>query len=312
VLRSLKNHSADLIGVLALSEKYSKDVSGFVPLAKVADNLGIPHYEFEKINANDVLAVLKEWQPDVIFIVGLSQLVHSEFMSIPTIGCVGFHPTCLPKGRGRAPVVWLVLRDLEGAATFFWMDKGADSGPILAQEAFKLSALDYANEATKKIEDTIVKCLNRWLPDFLRGNIQGKAQDEAKATYYGRRYKTDGLIDWKSPSAEICRLVRATSSPYPGAYSFWRDNKAIVWRARVETNEIYSGVVGRILDVNKNSHALVQTGDGAIWLEEVDVPGIKKEELVFRPGQKFGYYPEEEIFKLKAKIIELENRLEKL
>ena len=71
--------------------------------------------------------------PDLLFVTGLSQIVKPPLLNLPRIGCIGFHPTWLPKGRGRAPLGWLVLDGVPGAATFFLDGRGlgfgADTGP---------------------------------------------------------------------------------------------------------------------------------------------------------------------------------------
>src|SRR5678816_1249284 len=60
-----------------------------------------PDYWFG--NINDHAEQIRALDLDVLFVVGLSQLVGREILGLPRLGCVGFHPTALPKGRGRAP-----------------------------------------------------------------------------------------------------------------------------------------------------------------------------------------------------------------
>ena len=85
---------------------------------------------------------------------------------MPKLGCIGFHPTLLPKGRGRAPLAWLILKEKKGAASFFLMDKKADSGPVFVQEPFEIEDNDDASRVEKKIEIAIEKALDKWLPEL--------------------------------------------------------------------------------------------------------------------------------------------------
>lgn len=71
-----------------------------------------------KINSNDIKEQIRKSSVDILFVVGLSQLIDEDIIRMPRFGCVGFHPTKLPKGRGRAPMAWLILDRGEGAATF--------------------------------------------------------------------------------------------------------------------------------------------------------------------------------------------------
>jgi len=67
----------------------------------------------------EVAAFLREHQPDWLFAVGLSQLIPQELRDIARIDAIGFHPTPLPEGRGRAPVAWTILLQRPAAASLF-------------------------------------------------------------------------------------------------------------------------------------------------------------------------------------------------
>ena len=86
------------------------------------------------------IILLKKSKPDLILVMGWSQLLKDELIDIPKIGIIGSHPTELPKYRGRAPIPWTILKGLtKSALTFFWIDKGVDDGDILDQEFFSIS-----------------------------------------------------------------------------------------------------------------------------------------------------------------------------
>src|SRR5436190_11524534 len=103
-LEGLVHHGANLAGVLGLDPSASEGVSDYARLDDIAEAAGAPYYAFTKINAPDVAETVKSWAPDVLFVVGLSQLIRDEIMSMPRFGSIGFHPTPLPRGRGRAPI----------------------------------------------------------------------------------------------------------------------------------------------------------------------------------------------------------------
>jgi methionyl-tRNA formyltransferase len=310
-LQGLLRHRAKLVGVLGLSPGSAGAVSGYSRLDDLADSAGIPYAEFRSINDRDVLAAVRAWQPDLLFVVGLSQLVKPELLGIPRLGCVGFHPTWLPQGRGRAPVAWLTLDARAGAATFFLMEEGVDSGPILAQEPFHVSTQDYAGDVVAKLELAIDRALDGWLPRLLEGSWDPRPQHHERATYDGRRTPEDGLIDWAWPAPRIHDLVRAASRPHPGAYTYVSDRKLVVWRAELETDMPFRGVVGRILHLIEGKGLLVQTGDGLLWLTEVELPSdvVQGTAPHLRVGVQLGYSPQDEIYIMKQRIARLEHRL---
>lgn len=285
-------------------------MSGYVHLAAEAKAAGIPYQDFENINSPATVALLRKWAPDVIFVVGLSQLVKREVLALPRLGCVGYHPTRLPEGRGRAPVAWMTLEGRSGASTFFIMNEEADAGPILAQEPYPVTEADYAADVTEKLEAAIDRALDRWLPKLKAGEWAPRPQNEAAATFYGKRAPEDGAIDWNRPAREIHALVRASSRPYPGAYTAAGGRKLIVWRAEVERKLRYRGITGRILLTDPAKGCLVQTGAGLLWLTdtEFDPPVPAGEPSPLRVGAKLGYDPQAEILLLRARVAELERK----
>ncbi len=314
-LEALIRHGADVVGVLQLRGESSHTVTGFDSLDAVAGPAGIPCVTFRNINDDEIVDQVREWQPDLMFVVGLSQLVREELMAIPKLGSVGFHPTFLPAGRGRAPLAWLALDNGPGAASFFLIDDGIDSGPIFVQQPFEITPDDYAGDVGLKLLDAMTRALDRWLPELLAGKWDPKPQSEALATYNGRRGPDDGLIDWTRPAIEIHSLIRAASVPHPGAYTWAGDRKLIIWRASVEEHLPWRGVPGRILLTDPERGALVQTGDGLLWLTDASwgddsTPCIPARSL--RVGWKLGLVLQDEVAVLRLRLSDLESRIARL
>lgn len=299
-LAALIRNGADVAGVLGLDPSASKNVSDYSDLAPLAASANIPYRPFTKINAPEIVHAVREWQPDVLFVVGLSQLVHEEMMRIPRMGGIGFHPTRLPKGRGRAPVAWLTHDEEDGAASFFVLENDADAGAIFVQEPFRVERGAYAQEVIQAVRDAIDRALDRWLPRLLSGEWNPVPQNEAEASWFGRRAAEDGHIDWSQPAADIARLVRTVSRPYPGAYTYARGEKVTVWRAS-ESDLPYRGVIGRVLAVRDGS-ALVQTGRGLLSLEEYEPAALAV-------GARLGYALEDEIHLLRNRLRTVEEAI---
>ncbi|NQY06399.1 MAG: formyl transferase [Flavobacteriaceae bacterium] len=311
-LNQMIKHGMDVVGVLGYEPESIKNVSGYALLKPIAEDNNLPYKAFYKINDQAIIDQIQEWKPDLLFVVGLSQLVSDQIIQIPTNGVVGFHPTVLPKGRGRAPITWTVLNEKQGGANFFFIGDGVDNGPILEQELFDVSEDDYAEDIELKILEAIANALDRLLPRIKQGDITAIPQDDKKASYYGRRAPNDGLINWQTDANTIYSLIRASSKPHPGAITFKEDLKVIVWRAKLADKELnYTGVVGRILDANEEDHVLVQTGNGLLWITEYEAYDLEGNKLqqALKVGQKLGYYTDIELFKLKQEIDQLKKAL---
>ena len=307
VLAALLAHDLDVVAVFGQMPADPSRVSGHVSLEPLCREAGVPFHPFQRIN--DELARVREAAPDLLFVVGLSQLVSADIMAVPRHGCVGFHPTRLPERRGRAPLAWLVLERTGGAANFFRIGEGVDDGPIYASATFEVTAEDDAEAVSNKLGEATDRALAEWLPRLAAGDLSATEQDHSLATYRGRRGPEDGLIDWRADADTVVRLVRAAARPHPGAFTHVEDTRLVIWRARVEHDLPMLGVVGRILTVDEDGSFVVQCGEGLVRVEEHE---ITSGERTPRVGLRLGYQADSELFRLRREVAELTARLERL
>ena len=169
-----------------------------------------------------------------LFIIGWSQIASAEVLVSPRQGVLGMHPTLLPEGRGRASIPWAILKNLRSTGvTLFKLDEGVDTGPILAQQNVPISASETANDLYRSIASAHVSLIRSTWPNLVDGSFTLRPQDQSSATYWPGRKPEDGQILASMSVAEIDRLVRAVTHPYPGA--FWDSPKGriVVWAGSV-------------------------------------------------------------------------------
>jgi methionyl-tRNA formyltransferase len=271
ILEKLIEHNMNVVQTLGLDPKVSKNVSGYQDLMPIAEKANIPFSYFEKLNDEGIVDLLKSKDVDLLFVVGLSQIVKDPLLSVPKFGCIGYHPTKLPEGRGRGAIAWIILGKAEPAASFFAMDEGMDSGALLAQEPLTLEGNEYPQDVIDKILTAISKAMDDVLPRMKKGEVEMQEQDHSKATYLGKRAPNDGYIEWNNNAVDIELLVRSVSRPLPGAFTFYDGKDQI-------------GVAGRILKLFDSQSFLIGTGQGNILVEEYS--GIDSKEIVV--GRKLG------------------------
>ena len=297
--------------IWAYEPKNQLNVSGWEDLTILAKNFDYEYQKFSKVK--EISGDLDNFKPDYIFAVGLSQLIPNSILEIPKKGCIGFHPTALPKGRGRAPLAWLILEESDGAATFFWLKSGIDNGAIIEQVKFSFNENDNAKTITQKCLEAEKTALDNLLKKIKNSAIISFEQDNKKATWFGKRTPEDGLINWNESAIYIDKLVRASTEPHPGAFTFYEKEKIYIWETSIKFVPI-KGVIGRILDIGGDTSFKVQTGDGLIEVE-------KWSSNTWRPkvGMKLSYSNEieinklyKEIEKLKSIINEMEHKVSKL
>lgn len=298
IIKKIIEHGLNVVGVLGHVPKNKEKISGWIDLSLLSSSLHIEYKSFIKINDEENISWAQDKKPDIIFAVGFSQLIDEKWFSLSRLGCIGFHPTKLPLGRGRAPLAWITLEETYGSATFFLMGKGADDGPIFTQSIFKVDENDDANDVERKILNNINIALDKWLPELKNGFWNPIPQCDQLASYYGIRKEEDGHINWNNTSYYINRLIKAASRPHPGAYTYFNDVKMNIWKCRPERNIRFKGVIGRILLKANNGDLLIQTGEGLLWIEEYSFSDISQ--LVINIGDKLGYNIEDEIYNIKT------------
>lgn len=297
-IEKLLQHKFEVSGVIGHEPIHQEKVSGWVDLKKLSDKYNLPYLGFQKINDPSILDWAKLKNPDIIFAVGFSQLLDASWMNISKLGCIGFHPTQLPAGRGRAPIAWIILEERKGAATFFLMGTGADDGPIFVQSPFVVDETDDAKSIESKINQHIDFALDEWLPKLKKGDWNPQIQDENLSSYYGARNESDGWIDWNLSAVQIDRLIKASAPPHPGAYYYFKSEKHIILSSRIETQLKIKGVIGKVLLMQSNE-ALVQCGDGLIWINQWKNESQYNQ---IKIGDRLQFHIQDEIYKIWNKI----------
>ena len=315
-LRGLLRGGVEIVGVLGLDESHAARVSDFRTMREQASEHGVPFQAFHKIAEPGAIEFVKQRRPDLLFVIGLSQLAPPELLALAPAGAIGFHPTPLPRGRGRAPVVWTILLNERAAVNLFFLNDEADAGDIIDQRPVEVRPDDYAQDLIDRTNAVLEQMIVDLAPAIRSGKLPRTPQDHTQATWYGKRTPADGLIDWSRPAQETWTLIRAASRPYPGAFTFDRGEKRIIWRAewRDGARIDHVGTVGQVARVDAKRGVLVACGDGdLLWLTEVtdgDDNAVPHDS--FRVGARLGTPTELMIRNLEDRVAALEGELRTL
>ena len=185
-LLEMKSLDIEVVAVVTKSKSVIND--DFKDLTPLCEDHNIPfHYENSK-NKTESIKFLKKYSPDVTYCFGWSYLLSKDMINVAPIGTIGFHPAPLPKARGRHPIIWALALGLnKTASTFFKMDEGADSGPILNQEEVKIGSDDNAFSLYNKILKISEKQIFEFTLQLAKGNFSFIEQDDSEATYWRKR-----------------------------------------------------------------------------------------------------------------------------
>jgi methionyl-tRNA formyltransferase len=100
-------------------------------------------------------------------------------------GALGYHPSLLPRHRGRDAVKWTIhMRDAIAGGTAYWMNDGADTGNIAAQDWCHVLPTDDARTLWRRdLAPMGVRLIGEVLSDLDGGVVLSVPQLDSVATY---------------------------------------------------------------------------------------------------------------------------------
>lgn len=251
----------------------------FDSVAELACAEGLPVFAPDDINHPVWAEKIKAIKPDIIFSFYFRDMVKKPILEIPKHGCLNLHGSLLPAYRGRVPINWAIINgETETGVTLHYMTSKPDDGDIVGQEKIAIGTNDTAKDVHQKATKAAAVLLDKMLPLIKKGKAPRKKQDESKASYFGGRKPADGEIDWSKSAAEIRNLVRATTRPYPGAFSYMGDRKCFFWSVS-EAKSAKKSKPGTVISFDP---LIVACGKGAVKVESAQL-----ENGVYMSGVQF-------------------------
>lgn len=108
------------------------------------------------------------------------------------IGWIGYHPSLLPRHRGRSSIEWAVrMRDPLTGGTVFWLNNGIDRGDIANQDICFINPKLYGIEPKKaarilwehELQAMGLRLITETLTDISRGVIKKVPQQKEYSTF---------------------------------------------------------------------------------------------------------------------------------
>lgn len=245
------------------------------PVRRAAADLGVPAVDARTVQG--VEQYVAECNPDIVVVSSFARVLPAHLVERRPF--INVHYAPLPQYRGRANVNWAIINgETATAMTIHSIVPGLDAGPILVQTSVPIGGRDHVGDVYERLNQAQQAALAGAVRRRLSGDL-GDPQDESRATYCCGRLPEDGRIDWASSTDTIDRLVRATSHPYPGAFTYLGGERVVIDRAHpVENPRMFVGrVPGRPVAIDRRSGTVdVLTADGILRLEAVRVEGERR------------------------------------
>ncbi len=273
VLEKLSNNF-QIIGVFTQPDRPSGRGRKLVPPAvKVsAESLNLEIFQPQDVNSESSLELIKSWNPDLIIVAAFGQILSPALLALPRFGCLNVHASLLPRWRGASPINAAILEndDLSGV-TIMKMAEGLDDGPILTQESTPIQPRETAGSLSDRLSIIGADLLVKTIPLYISGEVPTQIQDQSRITYAQMLKRGDGLLDFTQPAEQLARKVRAYS-PWPGTFTYWKDQRLIIHQAHaINVTSPGSGVFTRY-----ESLPAVGTGEGLLVLKILQQAGKRK------------------------------------
>jgi methionyl-tRNA formyltransferase len=205
------------------------------PLKTKALELGLSLSQPSSFRSEDAHEHFKSLNADLAVMAFVTIIVPERILYTPRFKSICFHPSLLPRHRGASAIAWTLIQgDRETGVTWFWPDKGIDTGPILVQRRVAVGPSDTTGSLYFNMLFPLgIETLRDALQLVEAGNPPRIAQDEALATYEPICRDEHARIDFSKPGREVHNLIRGCD-PQPGAYASLNGHQLRLYEPRIE------------------------------------------------------------------------------
>jgi methionyl-tRNA formyltransferase len=231
------------------------------PLKTKALELGLPLSQPASFRGVREFEQIRALEADLAIMAFVTIIVPERILYKPRFKTICFHPSLLPRHRGASAINWAIIEgDAETGVTWFWPDRGIDTGPILIQRRVPIGPADttgslYFNSLFKLGIETMLEAVER----IASGDAPSKPQDESLATYEAPCRDEHAAIDFSRPGPIVHNLVRGCD-PQPGAFATLTGRRLRLYDALLEAGSGGKHKPGTIVEVDSEGMRVALRG----------------------------------------------------
>lgn len=236
----------------------------------------LPLLQPEKSSHPDFAKLLQEFHADLFVVVAYGEIIKSNLLSMPKIGCINIHASLLPSFRGAAPMQRALLAGVqETGITIIQMTPEMDAGAMLVQKSLPVSSDMTLGELEGSMQLLAAELLKQALLKIrLEGKVQGEAQDVSLVTFAPKLKPEEEKINWSLSAQEVHNQIRALS-PLPGAW-FALEVAGQVKRLKIKKARLepfLEASPGSFIQFSPKQGWVIACAQGAVRLLEVQLEG---------------------------------------
>jgi methionyl-tRNA formyltransferase len=213
--------------------------------------------------------------PDILVSFAYGKIFGPKFLALFPLGGINIHPSLLPAYRGPTPIPQAILnRDRETGISIQRLALEMDKGDILVQEAFPLTGAETTASLSGEMARRAAVLILQALRGIAAGTLEGRPQDNEKASYCRLLSREDGRINWGRGAFDIEARIRAYS-PWPLSWTLDGDQCLYILKASADLGGEQGAAPGTVLGIDRGRGILVQTGKGTLGVSMLQY-GAKK------------------------------------
>lgn len=188
------------------------------PVKQAALELGLPVETPEKCRAPEFVERLRSEQADALLVAAYGQILSQSVLDSAKRGGINLHGSILPEYRGAAPIQRAILDGkTETGVTLMQMDKGMDTGDMIAIARTPIAPDETAGMLTPRLAEIAADLAKTWMPKIVAGDYPRTPQDSEHATMAPKVTKAEAEIRFERGAENEYNRFRAFT-PAPGAY----------------------------------------------------------------------------------------------
>ncbi len=153
----------------------------------------------------------KNYNLDVIFCLGSSQILPTNVLDKSKLGALNIHPSLLPKYRGRYSIPHAIFNgERYSGITTHMIGKKIDTGKVISQIKFKINNHDIAETIYKKFTLVSFNEFKKIYPKILRKvKFKYKKINFSSSKYKKKRLPNKGDLNWDWKGRKILNYIRS-------------------------------------------------------------------------------------------------------
>lgn len=278
VLEAFLARGDEVAGVFCAPEKEGAKAD---PLRVAAQEKGLKTFQLPSLKGPDAVRAMKELNVDIGIMAFVLQFAPQDFVKVPKLGTIQYHPSLLPKYRGPSSINWPIIKgETKTGLTIFRPNDGLDEGEVLLQKETPISENDTLGTVYfDRLFPMGVAAMLEAADLVMAGKHQEIVQDESQASYEGWCRAAEAKVNFNNHVDFIHNVIRGCD-PAPGAWTTLAGKKVQLFGSKKRLVRTFGAVKGKPGEVTSIS-------DGSLFITaqggQLEIAKLKHED-----GKKIG------------------------